>query len=265
MIISVIFVVLIVFSIVVTLIYLESTDQKEETYMSNYHYEVTIKADKPLNNATLYLPLPVFENRSIVGEEMVSKASNDIYSNSPGWNFSLVHTEYGTMLEITNKKIVPTYHSLPEPISEDEEVPMKKNITESNEYSEETPVLRPIRFTAGLTVNQSLNTKYPLGNESVLVPKNNLSTTEPANMVSPPEHIDPEYYEYESRLFAQYNTSELTGVDISVEVTGTNEWWAGGWRFNSFQDTVTARMNGTQNGWITAKGNMVTGDGIYDD
>ncbi|MBP1909360.1 hypothetical protein [Methanolobus bombayensis] len=252
---------LVVFSIVMTIIYLESTDKKEETYTSSYNYEITIKANKTLHNATFYLPVPVSENESIVGQQMMSK---DFYNNSPEWNFSLVNTQHGTMLELSNKKIVPTYHSLPKPISEDQEVSKKDTINESNEYSEETPVLRPIKFTVGITVKQSIDTKYPLGNESVLIPKYNLRITEPVNMVPPPEYIDPEYYEYESLILAQYNTSELTDVEISIELTGTNEWWTGGWRFDTFQDTVNVRMNGMQNGWISAEGSMITGDGIYD-
>ncbi len=47
-------------------IYLEN--QNEEMYndslMSNYEYDIIIESNRTLQNITLYLPVPVFENKS---------------------------------------------------------------------------------------------------------------------------------------------------------------------------------------------------------
>ena len=253
---------LVVISIVSTLIYLESTDQKEESYMSSYNYDIAIKTDGPLDNLTLYVPVPVLENMSVVGEDIVSR---DFYNKAPDWSFSLMDTEHGTMLAITNKRVTPKYQSLPIPIEEDEDLENEHSVTESREYSEETPVIRPITFSVMTKMNQSINTKDPVGNALVLLPKYNLLISEPPYDTPSPDYIEPEYYEYDSRIFAQYNTSNHPTVYITVEVTGTNEWWVGGWRSNSFRDMISIQMNGPQEGWRTTQGSMVTGDGIYDD
>ncbi|WP_292469818.1 hypothetical protein [Methanolobus sp.] len=254
---------LMIISIVSIVIYVESGSQNEESYMSSYNYDISIEANGPLDNVMLYVPLPTFENKSIVGENMISR---DFYNKAPEWNFSIVETEHGNMLSITNDKIIPRYQSLPIAIEEDEDSENEVSVaTESHEYSEETPVIWPVDFSIMTKVNQSIDTKDPVDNALVLLPKYKLSSSEPPYDIPTPDYIEPEYYEYESRIFAQYNSSNQTSVYIRVEVNGANEWWVGGWRSNSFQDRIIIRMNGPQDGWRTAEGSMVTGDGIYDD
>ncbi|WP_406661290.1 hypothetical protein V7O66_01870 [Methanolobus sp. ZRKC3] len=251
--------------VVGSMMFFTTVEMEEGSSNSYYDYSVTIETDRPLENVTLYLPVPAFENRSLVGEEMVTK---DFYNKAPEWNFSLVDTEYGTMLSITNSMIIPMYRSLPTPVSEDEDIDgieQEMIVVESNEYSEETPVLHPIDLSIGTSADHELNTRNPMGNESLLLPKYDLMASEPADTIQEPEHIDPEYYGYESRIFASYNTSSDATVRITVDMEGVNSWWVGGWRSNSYQDTVSILLNGGQNGWMNVQGTMVTSDGIYEE
>ncbi|WP_340820584.1 hypothetical protein [Methanolobus sp. WCC4] len=260
-IISLLIAALVIISIAGIVLYVETGSHREESYMSSYNYDISIEANKPLHNVTLYVPLPIFNNTSVVGEDMLSRG---FYNNAPDWNFSIVETEHGTMLSITNDRIIPRYQSLPIAIEEDEDTENEVSVaTESNEYSEETPVLWPVEFSVMTRVNQSIDTKDPLDNASILLPKYDIISSGSPYDIPTPEYIEPEYYEYESRIFAQYNSSNQTDVYIRVEVNGANEWRTGGWRHNSFQDRVAVRMNGPQDGWITAEGSMVAGDGIY--
>nr|QNO41781.1 hypothetical protein PIKABMHP_00022 [Methanosarcinales archaeon ANME-2c ERB4] len=43
----------------------------EMSYRSEYHYQVTVGTDSDLHNVTLYVPLPIFEEESKIGEEII--------------------------------------------------------------------------------------------------------------------------------------------------------------------------------------------------
>ncbi|HPS89990.1 MAG TPA: hypothetical protein PLC35_08490, partial [Methanosarcina vacuolata] len=69
-------------------IYLENQNEKmyNDSLMSNYEYNIIIESNSTLQNVTLYLPVPVFENESEVGLEMVN---GDYYNKPSNWNLSL--------------------------------------------------------------------------------------------------------------------------------------------------------------------------------
>lgn len=237
----------------------KSDEMYQDSFQSSYNYEVSIKTNNTLGNVTLYIPLPVLENSSSVGEEMVTK---DFYANAPGWNFTVADTQYGPMLSIKSSSIMPKYRSVPVPISEEEE-PVEPVITESNSYSEETPIPVPVNFYVTETVNRTIDTKEPIGNEPVLQPKFNLIESEDKNRVPTPENIDPQYYDYEGRIFAEYETSSDADVEIYVSLYGINEVWILGWTSNEYRDTMGITLIGSQEGWTPVNGELVTGDGIY--
>lgn len=250
--------------------YLE--DENEEMYndsiTGNYEYDIIIESNRTLQNVTLYLPVPVFENESRVGLEMVD---GDYYNKPSNWNLSLEDTEHGLMFKIETAEIQPVYHSLPvavpepEPGSEniEDEVPEEEQILESNEYSEETPVLTSIDFGTDVKADHLINTRYPIGNEPVLLPKHNLRESEEEPVVPRSEHLNPEYFDYESLVYAHYNTSHDADVQIFVELDSRNEWWIYGWQYNDYIDRISIQLSGPQEGWVKAEGKLITGDGIY--
>ncbi len=85
-------------------------DQKQRMYdrnhISSYDYYIELTTDSTLSNVTLYLPLPVINNTSSVGTDIVEHHFND-YDHS--WKYTLVDTEHGLMLSIKNEKIEPKY------------------------------------------------------------------------------------------------------------------------------------------------------------
>jgi len=247
-------------------------NRKDEMYndslMSNYEYDITITSNSSLQNVTLYLPVPVFENKSEVGLEIVN---GDYYNKPSDWNLSLEDTEYGLMLKIEAGEIQPVYHSLPvavpepEPGSDDieNETYEEEQIVESHEYSEETPVLVSFDFGTSVEADHVINTKYPAGNEPVLLPKNNLRESEEGSTVPLPEHINPKYFDYESLVYARYDSSPDSDVQIFIEMEGRNEWWIYGWQYNEYIDRISIQLTGPQEGWVQAEGKLTTGDGVY--
>lgn len=80
-------------------------DQKQKMYdsslMSSYDYNAILTVDSTLSNLTLYLPLPVINNISSVGANIVEHQFNN---SDPSWEYALVDTEHGLMLSMKNKK-----------------------------------------------------------------------------------------------------------------------------------------------------------------
>ena len=128
-------------------------EQKQAMYdrslMSSYGYDVDLTTDSALRNVTLYLPLPVINNTSSVGVDIIEHDFNadDDY---PSLKYALVNTEHGLMLSMKNEKIEPRYGI--------------------SNYSKKIPhpsiILSTIVFS-----NQTIDTMNPLGNEPVLMPK----------------------------------------------------------------------------------------------
>ncbi|HII90962.1 MAG TPA: hypothetical protein HA262_02010 [Methanosarcina sp.] len=264
------FVLFFLFLLVLGSMYLKNENEEmyNDSLMSNYEYDITLESNRTLQNVTLYLPVPVFENESKVGLEMVN---GDYYNKPSNWNLSLEDTEHGLMFKMETVEIKPVYHSLPvavpepEPGSEsiEDEVEEEEQIVESNEYSEETPVLTSFDFGTNVKADHMINTKFPVGNEPVLLPKYNLRESEEEPIVPLSEHLNPEYFDYESLVYAHYDTSNDTDVQIFVELNSRNEWWVYGWQYNDYIDRISIRLSGPQEGWVKAEGKLTTGDGIY--
>jgi hypothetical protein len=206
--------------------------------MSSYDYHIFLTTDSTLSNVTLYFPLPVINNTSSVGMDIVEHNFNN---NDPSWEYALVDTEHGLMLSMKNEKIKPKY-------------------TTSNKYSEKIP--RPsIDLSTIVFSNLTVNTMNPLGNEMVLMPKYKL-----IHNVSASEAYSRPYkqFDYESRMYAYYETSSNANVSISIYLDAYNEWWIGGWQSNSYREAMEIKLSGSQDGWTTVDGELVTGEGTYE-
>lgn len=217
-------------------------DQKQKMYdrslRSSYDYNVMLTTDSTLSNVTLYLPLPVINNTSSVGTDIVEHHFNN---NDPSWEYALVDTEHGLMLSMENEKVEPKY-------------------TTSNKYSKKIQC-PSIDFSTIVFSNQTIDTMNPVGNALVLMPKYNLTHNAGAS-----EAYSPQYKQlnYESRMYAYYETSSDANVSISIYLSARNEWWIGGWQSNSYREDMEIKLFGSRDGWTTASGELVTGEGTYE-
>lgn len=218
------FVLLIIIS--VGLLSLWWQDQKQKMYdsslRSSYDYNVRLTTDSTLSNATLYLPLPVINNTSSVGMDIIEHHFN---SHDPSWEYSIVDTEHGLMLSMKNEKA------------------------------------RSIDLSTMVLSDQTIDTMNPLSNEMVLMPKYNLTHNVNA---SGAYSRTSEQFDYESRVYASYETSSNANTSISIYMTGHNEWWIGGWQYNSYWENMEIKLSGSQDGWTTVNGQLVTGEGTYE-
>ncbi|MBU4483880.1 hypothetical protein KKA47_00490, partial [bacterium] len=89
----------------------------EESFRSNYNYETMLETDSPLKNLTLYIPLPLFNEGSKIGDDILAGNA----SKPVDWNLSIIKTEHGKMLMIIANEYIPEYRSLPVPIQPGEE------------------------------------------------------------------------------------------------------------------------------------------------
>jgi hypothetical protein len=200
-------------------------DQKQKLYdmshRSSYDYDVMLTTDSTLSNVTLYLPLPVINNTSSVGMDIVEHHFNN---NDPSWEYALVDTEQGLMLSMKNEKP------------------------------------KSIDLSTMVLSNQTIDTMNPLGNEMVLMPKYKLTHNVNASQAYSPQY---KQFDYESRIYAYYETSSNANVSISIYLNAHNEWWIGGWQYNSYWEAMEIKLSGSQDGWTTVNGELVTGEGTY--
>lgn len=194
----------------------------DSSLTSSYYYIVIITTDSTLNNVTLYLPLPVINNTSSVGMDIIEHHFNN---NNPSWEYALVDTEHGLMLSMKNEKP------------------------------------RSIDLSTMVFSNQTIDTMNPMGNEMVLMPKYKL--THNVNASGAYSRIS-EQFDYESRMYAYYETSSNANVSISIYLDAHNEWWIGGWQSNNYREAMEIKLSGSQDGWTTVNGELVTGEGTYE-
>jgi hypothetical protein len=230
----------------------------EDTFQSEYQYDVSIKTLQPLHNVTLYLPLPSDGNESFLSEALISE--NNL--NKPtGWNCTITQTKHGKMLQITASKIDPEFHSTPVPIEEGQGEGLNRTINESTEYSEDTPLPYPEGFSIYQNADHELDTKNPLENETTFIPKYNIKKV--TNQFPNEDNENVKTYQYESRIYAQYNTTAENTVDISMSFMGMNNWWIYGWSGNQYHEYLSITLEGDQDGWTPIEGEIVTGEGSY--
>lgn len=237
----------------------------EDSFQSSYAYSISIVTDMTLKNVTFYMPIPSSGNISYVGRDIVEQFNEDDSS----WEYTLAQTEHGLMLSIKKDIITPVFYSdvmeRPIPGTDPEQVEIIR-IT-SDEYSEKTPHPGTIELSAMMSSNQSIDTKNPIGHEMVLMPKydlvQNLTADESRPWMAGQEHL--KVYDYNSRIYVQYEASSDARVSVSVTMDAINEWWIGGWRSNSYTDQIDIQLSGPQNSWVSPKSEIVTGMGIYTD
>jgi hypothetical protein len=244
----------------VALLSIWGEDKKLEVYNNNargsYYYDIEITTDSPMSNVIFYMPLPMLNNTSSMEQDLLNSSYNN---QRVKWEIALVETEHGPMLSMRTDQINPRFYSRPEDgrkviVDGQEEI----HPLTSDEYSEKTPIPFPIDFAVIVFVNDTINTKNPVGNAEVLMPRYNST-----NLGAITSYRNAISYSYDSRIYAHYEASPDARVQISISLDGQNEWWIGGAHSNSYREYIAVKLRGSQNGWTTVKGELVTGEGTY--
>jgi len=123
----------------------------------------------------------------------------------------------------------------------------------------ELPVLRPVEFGVREMIADTIETRDPFGAEPLLEPKENLRETGCTTPVPKTARC----FAYTSPVYIDYRSAGPSDIEISVSVHASNEWWELGWSSNSYTDRIFVSPMGGRKGWVTAEGNLMTGNGRY--
>lgn len=216
-----------------------------ESFSSEFQYEITLKTDSKLKNVSLLLPFP--ENIPEIEEKLLNDGSAE------NIDLRIVEGKHGKMLELTADNITPVYHSAPIPIKPEETSAITSQTSEV--YSNETPILTPIRIVFVAESDEEIETKNPPP-EILLNPKYNLTETDCKFPVR-----SGRCYSYESLIYADYEG--YGNISIYIRLEGRNSWWIYGWSGNEFRDTIIATILGEKRRWIRVEGKLITGEGVY--
>lgn len=264
----------VVFALVVGGLLLLGEQRKDATTESTYEYHVTIAADDTIENATFYLPAPVDAgtDTSELGVHFVETVQYD--RTTPGvegyeppadpaeFEYDLVETEHGPMVAIAADRIEVTtvyYRTV-----ENGTMGYLERI-EPEAYDPDDPSMGILddgsfRFTIRVAANDTIDTADPFESEPLLGPKTGLDGAEcrPASQTKTKT-----CYEYASLVYADYDTDADTTVHVAVELSGSNEWFSGGWSGNEYRDRTHVEPVGPQSDWVVSSGELEVGVGTY--
>ena len=156
-----------------------TTESPPRFCMSRFSYDLNIHTSEPITNATFYLPLPVKNGTPMIGTLQLNRShfeknnfSIDFIQSPPGINLTgtyPVQNEIPWFIKISANEIFP-------------------DKTKDAEYDIDIDYSTDDLDTRFIF----LNTLYPLGNESVFLPKRVFSPLPPTRITS----HSPEWIEY---------------------------------------------------------------------
>lgn len=230
--------------------------------LSHHSLDITIDVNETITNATFYIPVPVKNGIPQVGLVELHKGQFeqknvhvDLVRAPSGLELNEAFTVAGNQpwfLQLSAEKIEPSQSGDPEYFIE----------IDNSTFSHSPDVF--------------MNTLYPLGNESVILPKKDFSL--PYHQEIPSR--SPEWIEYAPArtqqaipIYADYESSPTTRTEIHSFLVGFNAWSdplppgtvntgidGGG---NEYQDSYTWACTGEAHGWHMAEGIYGTTKGVY--
>jgi hypothetical protein len=206
------------------------------TLSSTYSYTCTITTDSPLSNVTLFIPVPAdIRGNSPVVERF---STRDITGIPGDWSVSLYDTGKATMVRISTPSIPPG-----------------ENISEKY----------PLTFvlSSEMESDRVIDSRDPEQNSALFRP---IREVRQVSCPSDSSTVNgtPLCYHYLTSLYADYQASPGTMVEISSSITGNNTWKIFEPRSNTYTSTITLKMAGEIKGWQKVDGFLRNNTGSYD-
>lgn len=223
----------------------EFTRFDESTLRSNYNFNIALTTDSKLENPTFIVPIPAGN------EALVNMAINESAQKSDGWNVSMIETEYGKMFKISAREFVPEVHKNIE-LNPDTNMPTGNSFSITSGSKD---------VSASVAADHIIDTLNATENEPLLSQKYNL-TLSIYDAPLPPDGISPKKHNYDSLIYADYTSSPNATVEVFVELSGRNEWWAGGSGFNIYRERMGTTFKGEKHGWFSVTGELVEDEGL---
>jgi len=253
----------VIFSIIICVILLSagclSTTSDYPKFLStDSEFVLEIEANAPLYNATFYLPLPVKNSKPMVGNRILIRDDFD----KKGYTVALSRTPSQSHGNVT-------FHTGLQGSDNDawyiqvsaDTWPKGSYRVEVRNRSHDLP--SPHFF---------LDTLYPMGNESVILPKLDFSTPEPRkkptiNPLSDLISYNSEKSKQSTLIYSNYSTSLDSLVIITIQTKGTNLWLNDydSWVTNDYNDFFYGGLSGKHSSESYINGEFRIGDGNYPD
>jgi len=222
------------------------TDLDPRMFKSSYEYKIEIRSDSPLSNVTIILPLPVINNTPWVGPKKLTE--DDLRQENISIEFS--KAPYG--LNITGTATQERYDPWFVIIRSDKMNPSKQG---NYVYRMEKNVDLFLDSPAF-----AVNTFYPIGNESLISPKYNLTWVDPEIVEIRKSNIvyKSRYISQKTPIYLHYSASPKTKVDVMFVISGTNSWKQeyDASLGNTYEDYYSSSFVGQQNTWILINGKI---------
>lgn len=204
------------------------------TLTGSSSYTCTITTDAPLDNVTLFLPVPVDTTGN---SPVVSAFSSGAVNGVPqDWDTTLFDTGKSTLLKVMTPAIIPP-----------------PGTTSSHPYT--------ITLTSATVSKTPVDTRNPVEKSALFRPVQALTET-----TCPQERAggSTRCFTYTTSIYADYTATADATVTIISAVTGKNSWTIVESHSNEYSSEVTLSMKGTQKGWAVMDGRLSSGEGTYD-
>lgn len=200
----------------------------ENTASGEFTYTVMLEPTTRLENVTMLLPVP---------EPWPAELSEDLVMSAPGdaknWTLGVQETGSGPMLAVSAPLIAPR---------DDGE---------------------PSLIKLSWTTSGVIDTRNPIGHEPVLSPREGHEVVPcPTDATTMPSETR-RCLDYATRAYAGYLADDTAAMNVTVHLSGLNKWWEMGWTQNSYHDGAAWTFQGSPEGWVEARANIVAGEGRY--
>lgn len=223
----------------------------------DYSYDLSVAVDRPVDDLVLRIPLPSVNGSSALGEAL---ANGTGYGVRPGWDVTVVEANGTPLLEIRAARFLPEYRGTPIAVAPGEEPPSITPAPPATGRSDMTPVLMPHLLGARIAANRSIETREPVGREPLLGGGLDLV---PADCDLPGQGAGVRCYRHPVDAFVDYRADTPANVSVGVRLAGSNQWWRGGWTFNTYTDHALLEFPDGDRGWTRADAVLAAGEGTY--
>jgi hypothetical protein len=103
-----------------------------------------------------------------------------------------------------------------------------------------------------------IDTRNPAGHEPLFFPG---GTFIQGSCVAP--GCDGSVYDHPVLVYVSYTSESPVVISLRVSLSGSNSIWRGGWRSNTYSDSVFIEITQGMQGWIAGEGKLLTAEGVY--
>jgi hypothetical protein len=231
--------------------------ESDPSLRHDYSYEVSVTVDRPVDDLVLRVPLPSVNGSSALGEAL---ANGTGFGVRPGWKVAVVEANGTPLLELQAERFLPEYRGTPIALVPGEAPPSVTPPPPATARSASNPLLMPYTLGASIAVNRTIETRDPAGREPLL---GGGSGPVPIACDLPGQGAGVRCSRHPVAAFADYRADAPANVSVGVRMSGSNQWWRGGWTFNHYTDGVVVEFPDGERGWARADAVLTAGEGTY--